>query len=253
MSKMNKPGPNPVKGPAPKIPAPPKAPAPTGVTNKGASNFLNNSDAQGAHNRSEHVGKSGQYLSNRVQNQVQGLKAQGKKVPATKMVSSYLGKADQNMGARSTMNSTGAQNLRDTVAKGGMNNKQAISVPQSGGRLKPIAKVSVMNTKTGAVETFNAKVDSNKMVLKKGPGGVRAQTSYPDKVTALPKPLPGGQVPANKVTVGAIGPGAQGQLRKVGAPAPKGPNLATDSGLGTQKRFGGMTKNATGVTKPNKK
>lgn len=246
----------------PKIPVPPKqGPAPKGFSNASASQNLDSSDSmklkKGApqpHNRSEHVGKTGQYLSNRVQNQVQDLKNQGKKVPATKMVSSYLGKADQNMGARSTLNTPKAQNIRTDLAKGKNVKDPTVSAPQTGGRLKPIAKVAVMDTKTGKVDTYNAKVESNKMVFRgNSPGTLRSQTSYPDKVTPLPKPLPGGQVPTGKVNIGAIGPNAQGQLRKVGAPAPKGPNMATDNGLGTQKRFAGMTKNATGVTKPGQK
>lgn len=236
MSKMNKPGPSGVVkgGGIPKAPPMPKPS--TSTTNSSARGFLNKSDTQGGHN-SLHVGQTANQLTAR------------NKSTAT----SFLGKADQNMAARSTMNSTGAQNTRNQVANGKMNNKQAVTVPQSGGRLSPIAKVAIKDPKTGKTDTFNAKVTSSTMVLKKGPQGVRAQTTFAETGTRLPKPLPGGQVPNSKVAIGAIGPGAQGQLRKVGAPAPKGPNLATDHGVGTQKKFAGMTKNATGVTKPGQK
>lgn len=238
MSKMNKPGTNPVKGSTSKPPKAPPRPTPSNSpTNKSAGEFLDKSDQQGAHNRSKHVGQTAQQLK-------------GRNIPTA---TTFLGKSDQNMAARSTMSSPSFSQTKGQVAVGKNNNKKAITVPQSGGRLSPIAKVAVKDPVTGKTDVFNAKVTSTTTVLKKGPQGVRTQTSYPVTGTVLPKPLPGGQVPTSKVTIGAIGPGAQGQLRKVGAPAPKGPNLATDSGLGTQKRFAGMTKNATGVTKPNKK
>lgn len=207
-----------------KIPKPPKMPGVSG--NKNASNFLNKSDVQGGHNRSQHVGKTGAQLV-------------GRNLPTA---TSFLSKSDQNMATRSVLASPQTTQTSKQVGKGGMNNKQAVTVPTSGGRLKPIAKVAVKN-KDGTTSVFNAKVTSTTMVMKKGPQGVRAQTTFPETGTVLPKPLPGGKVPANKVSINKVGPGAQGQLRKVGAPADKPLNLMNNDG-NTQKRFKGVTKNA---------
>jgi hypothetical protein len=209
--------------PGNKIPKAPPMPPTSG--NKVASNFLNKSDVQGGHNRSMHVGKTGNQLI-------------GRNLPTA---TSFLSKADQNLGAKSVINSPQGNNTFNKVAQGKMNNKQAVTAPNTG-RLKPIVKVAVQNP-NGTTSVFNAKASETTMVLKKGPQGVRAQTTFAEKGTILPKPLPGGKVPANKVSINQVGPGAQGQLRKVGLPADKPLNLTNNDG-NTQKRFKGVTKNA---------
>jgi len=202
-------------------------------TNKTAAAFLNKSDNQGAHNRSQHVGQTG--------NQLKGRNIQ--------TATTYLGKADQNMGAKSFLNSPTGKNLKADVAKGPLGTKIADTAPQKGGRLSPIAKVAV-KLPGGGSDVFNAKVTSNKMVMVKNSQGVKAQSTFPDGGTRLEKPAAGPNLkPASVLSVqgskgvknplkdaGAMGR-AGAKLNKVGAPAPK--PLTLDG----QKQFKNMTKN----------
>lgn len=218
-----------------KIPKAPPLPGPkTGVTAQTGKGFLNASDNKGAHNRSQHVGLSGQQLKNRI--------TSGEVTTGT--ATSFLTKHDQNKAAASVMNTQKAVNTRNQVASGGVNNKKAtdanFNASAIGARTSPIMKVA-QKQPDGSVKTFNAKVTNTKMVLKKATDGtVKAQTTYGTKVgmVPLPQPSPGPSLkPTTKANVTSIADGKAG-LRKVGAPAEKGPNL------GDQKRFRGVTKNA---------
>jgi hypothetical protein len=230
--------PAPLQKPAPKpvIPAPPKGGMPQQSPLKKAATFLDQSDAKGGHNRSQHVGKTAAELKGR----------------NLSTATSYLSKADQNLATKSAMASPQFGATKNAVAMGKNNNKIAVKTPTTGGRLQPIVKVVVKNP-NGTTSTFNAKASETTTVLKKGPGGVRAQTTFAEKGQALPKPLPGGKVPTSKVAINKIGEGAQGQLRKVGAPAAKPLSMVNNDG-NTQKRFQGVTKNALPPAKtPGKK
>lgn len=221
--------------------------APRGNPNKpnatqNASAFLNKSDTQGAHNRSQHVGMSHQGLKNRV--------TSGQASGGT--ATSFLSKHDQNKAAASVLKTKAATTTKTQVGQGAMHNKKAVNAPFNanaiGARTSPIVKVA-QRQPNGKIETFNAKVTDTRMVMKKGPGGVKSQTTFATGLQKLEKPAPGPSLkPTTKANVNSIATGASG-LRKVGAPAPK--PLA----LGDQKRFKGVTKNALpgNVKKPGQK
>jgi hypothetical protein len=225
-----------------RIPRAPQRPSSAPNKTGAASNFLNRSDTQGAHNRSQHVGMSHQGLKNRI--------TTGQASGGT--ATSFMSKHDQNKAAASVLGTSQANTTRSQVAGGKMHGKKAVNAPFNapaiGARTAPIVKVAQKQT-DGSIKTFNAKVTDTRMVMKKGPGGVRSQTTFATGLTPLPKPSPGPSLkPTTKANVQNIATGASG-LRKVGAPAPKGPSL------GDQKRFRGVTKNALpgNVKKPGQK
>lgn len=221
--------------------------APRGNPNKpnatqNASAFLNKSDTQGAHNRSQHVGMSHQGLKNRI--------TSGQASGGT--ATSFLTKHDQNKSAASVLSTKASQTTKTQVGQGPMHNKKAVNAPFNanaiGVRTAPIVKVAQKQA-NGTIKTFNAKVTETRMVMKKGPGGVKSQTTFATGLTPLPKPAPGPSLkPTTKANVTSIATGASG-LRKVGAPKDK------PLSLGDQKRFKGVTKNALpgNVKKPGQK
>jgi len=228
--------------PMAKIPPAPPLPGPNNkVTAKTGNAFLNTSDTQGAHNRSQHVGMSHQGLKNRITSgEVKGGTA-----------TSFLNKHDQNKAAASVMNTKGAVTTRNQVASGNNNNKLPANAPFNakaiGARTAPIVKVA-QKLPNGKIDTFNAKVTDTRMILKKGPGGVRSQSTFATGLQRLPAPAPGPSLkPTTKANVTSIANGAAG-LRSVAKPAARPLDLAG------QKQFRNLTKNAKPgmVTKPNK-
>ncbi len=223
-------------------PRAPRGPSIKPTASNKAGAYIDKSDTQGAHNRSQHVGMSHQGLKNRITT------GQAKGGTAT----SFLSKHDQNKAAASVLNTKAAQTTKSQVGRGAMHNKQAVNANFNanaiGARTAPIVKVAQKQA-NGSITTFNAKVTQTRMVVKKGPDGVRSQSTFATGLTPLQKPAPGPSLkPTTKANVTGIANGATG-LRKVGAPAAK--PLA----LGDQKRFKGVTKNALpgNVKKPGQK
>src|SRR5262249_20879892 len=111
---------------------PPRAPRPNTQVSKinAANTRLNNADLQGSHNRSEHVGKTGQQLVNRNK----------------QVATSFLSKHDQNKAAASVIG-TGSHNAAiNSATRGGMGNTKAANAPVNpaniGARTAPIVKVA---------------------------------------------------------------------------------------------------------------
>jgi hypothetical protein len=200
------------------IPKAPKAPtsmlSPSGqkIANTGAK-LDRDEGVRGAHSRSEHVGKTGAQLTGR-----------GKQTATT-----FLSKTDQNKAV--------AQRTTPGASKPGDKPNVKIVTGQLG-KTASIAKVS-QKVPGKPNNVFNAKVTETTVVTQKRDGQT-IQTSYPSKMTPLPKPAPGPSLkPTAKANVTSIATGAS-QLRKVPAPVTKGPSLARDNGKGVQKKFGGI-------------
>jgi hypothetical protein len=210
MSKMNP------KVTIPKAPKPPSNTTPTvGQKIKATGTKLDNDEGvRGAHSRSEHVGKTGAQLTSR-----------GKQTAST-----FLTKTDQNKAV--------AQRTTPGASKTGDKPNVKIVTGQVG-KTASIARVSE-KVPGKPNNVYNAKVVETTVVTQKK-DGTTIQTSYPSKTVPLPKPAPGPSLkPTTKANVTSIATGAS-QLRKVGAPAAKGPNLTNDNGT-VQKRFGNITK-----------
>jgi hypothetical protein len=225
MSKMN-PNAKPFT-PKPSIPSAPPLPGKTGLSASDAGRKLDKSDARTAtnkspaHNRSQHVGKTGAQLT-----------ARNKPV-----ATSYLTKADQNKAAQSLLTSTKGQNKVSSLKADANGKTRTITGTTPGGPGKPgatwnktavITKVSEKQS-DGSVKVFNAKATNHQMDLSKSGGKVNVQTTYATKpkggFTPLEKPLP------------------------KTAPRPSKPGLAFD-----QKDFSSVTKNAKKpTTAPTKK
>jgi hypothetical protein len=201
------------------IPKAPKAPtsmlSPSGqkIANTGAK-LDRDEGVRGAHSRSEHVGKTGAQLTGR-----------GKQTATT-----FLSKTDQNKAV--------AQRLTPGAVKPVPGQPQTKIVKGVMGKTASIARVSE-KVPGKPNKVYNAKVTETTVVTQRRDGQT-IQTSYPSKMTALPKPAPGPSLkPTTKANVTSIASGAS-QLRKVPAPVTKGPSLARDNGKGVQKNFGGV-------------
>jgi len=201
------------------IPKAPKAPtslqSPIGQKISGTGVKLDRDEGvRGAHSRSEHVGKTGSQLTARNKN----------------TATTFLSKTDQNKAV--------AQRLTPGALKSVPGQPQTKIVQGVVGKTASIARVSE-KVPGRPNKVYNAKVTQTTVVTQRRDGST-IQTSYPSKMTPLPKPAPGPSLkPKTKANVTGVATGAS-QLRKVPAPVAKGPSLASDNGRGVQKNFGGV-------------